>query len=84
MASDRLLSKGLDNDIAAAHQRFLDAMEQRLPGMSFDVKERYFVVLSSLVDKLECEAKSLRDVLREMMAETAAYILQEIGVQTGE
>ncbi len=79
MQRDQLLSKGLDSDIAAVHHRFLDAMEQRLPGMSVDVKERYFAVLSALVEKLECEAKSLRDVVREMMAETAAYILQEIG-----
>jgi hypothetical protein len=73
------LSKGLDNDIAAAHRRFLDAMHQRLPNMSGETKELYFVVLSSLVGKLECEGKSLRDVVREMMAETAAHLLQEIG-----
>jgi hypothetical protein len=82
MQRDGLLSKGLDNDIAAAHRRFLTAMDQRLPNMSCETKERYFVVLSSLVGKLECEGKSLRDVVREMVAETAAHLLQEIGSST--
>ncbi len=79
-------SKALDDDIAHVHRRFLAAMEQRLLGMSMETKERYFVVLSSLVGKLECDAKTLREVLREMMAETAAYIFQEIGgsVERGE
>jgi hypothetical protein len=76
------LSKGLDNDIAAVHRRFLAAMEQRVPSMSCESKERYFVMLSSLVGKLECDTKSLRDVVREMMAETAAYVFQEIGTSS--
>jgi hypothetical protein len=78
MQRDGLLSKGLDNDIAATHRRFLAAMDQRLPNMSCESKERYFVVLSSLVGKLECNTKSLRDVLREMMAEVASIMMQEI------
>ena len=82
MQRDSLLSKGLDNDIAATHRRLLAAMDQRLPNMSCESKERYFVVLSSLVGKLECDTKSLRDVLREMMAEAAAHLLQEIGTST--
>jgi hypothetical protein len=53
MQRGSLLSKGLDGDITAAHRRFLIAMDQRLPTMSFETKERYFVVLSSLVGKLE-------------------------------
>jgi hypothetical protein len=73
------LSRGLDDDIAAAHRRFLAAMRQRLPNMSSEAKERYFVVLSLLVGKLECDGKSLHDVVREMMAEAAAHLLQEIG-----
>ena len=73
------LSEALDSDIAAVHERFLTVMERRLPSMNMETKERYFVVLSSLVGKLECDGKSLRDVVREMMAETASYILQEMG-----
>jgi hypothetical protein len=79
MQRGALLSKGLDDDIATAHRRFLAAMDQRLAHMSGEAKERYFVVLSSLVGKLECDTKSLRDVLREMLAETAAHLLHEIG-----
>lgn len=78
MQTNGHLSKALEGDIAAVHQRFLIAMEQRLPAMSIETKERYFVVLSSLVGKLECDAKTLREVLREMMAEAAGYILQEM------
>ena len=79
MQRDSLLSKGLDNDIVATHRRFLAAMDLRLPNMSRESKERYFVVLSSLVGKLECDTKSLRDVLREMTAEVASIMMQEIG-----
>ncbi|MFI5395870.1 MAG: hypothetical protein ACHQ9S_10085 [Candidatus Binatia bacterium] len=79
MQRNGLLSKGLDSDIATVHQRFLAAMENRLPAMSLETKERYFVVLSSLVGKLEAEGKSVREVLREMMTEVAAYVFQEIG-----
>jgi hypothetical protein len=74
-----LLSKGLDSDISAAHQRFMAAMEDRLPAMTLETKERYFAILSSLVGKLEVPEKHLREILQEMMAEAAAYIFQEIG-----
>ena len=80
MASRDLLSKGLDNDISAVHRRFLQAMEQRLPGMPLETKERYFVVLSTLVSKLETQEKNLREILHEMMAEAAGIIMQEISV----
>jgi hypothetical protein len=79
MQASDLLSKGLDSDITAAHERFMAAMESRLPVMSLEVKERYFAILSSLVGKLETPDKHLRDVLREMMSEAAAFIFQEIG-----
>ena len=81
MQRHSLLSKGLDSDIAAVHQRFLTAMEQRLPALSVETKERYFVVLSALVGKLEVDGKTLREVLREMLAEAGTYIFQEIGTQ---
>ncbi len=79
MHTNELLSKGLDSDICAAHQRFLAAMENRLQTMPLETKERYFVILSSLVGKLEAENKHLRDVLQEMMSEAAGYIFQELG-----
>jgi hypothetical protein len=79
MPTNDLLSKGLDSDICTAHRRFLSAMESRLPAMALETKERYFAILSSLVGKLEMEDKHLREVLQEMMAETAGYIFQELG-----
>lgn len=77
-----LLSKGLDSDISAVHQRFMIAMDRRLPAMSLDTKERYFAVLSSLVGKLETHDKNLREILQEMMSEAAGYIFQEIGASS--
>jgi len=74
-----LLSKGLDSDISATHRRFLTAMETRLPAMNVETKERYFAILSSLVSKLEMPEKHLREILQEMMAETASYLFQEMG-----
>jgi hypothetical protein len=79
MQPSDLLSQGLDTDINAAHQRFMVAMESRLPAMTFETKERYFAMLSSLVGKLEAPEKHLRQVLQEMMSEAAAYIFQELG-----
>ena len=76
--SDELISKGLDMDIVATHQRFVEAMEGRLPTMALESKERYFAILSSLVGKLESEEKHLREILEEMMLEAGAIILQEI------
>lgn len=77
MSSD-LLSKGLDSDIAVTHERFIAAMEGRLPNMELETKERYFVVLNSLVGKLEMPEKQLHEILQEMMTEAAAIIVQEM------
>ena len=60
------------------HERFFKAMEDRLPSLSVDTKERYFAVLSVLVAKLEESEKSLRDVLSEMMVEAAGHIMEEM------
>lgn len=76
--SDDLISKGLDMDIAMTHARFVDAMENRLPALPLESKERYFAVLSALVGKLEDPDKQLRQILEEMMVEAGAMILQEI------
>jgi len=73
-----LLSRGLDLDICAVHERFTAAMQDRLPAMALETKERYFVVLSSLVGKLEIVDKSLHDILREVMQDAAAIIVQEL------
>ncbi len=74
-----LISQALDGDIAMVHERFVTAMAQRLPAMTVDSKERYFALLSALVAKLETHEKSLPDVLREMLPEATAIVMQELG-----
>jgi len=81
MPSYTQLSRGLDSDIVATHHRFLAAMEGRLPHMPLETKERYFVILASLVGKLESPEKPLRDILHEMLAEAATYIVHELGAK---
>ena len=75
---ERALQKDLDRQIAATHRRFVKAMDGRVGDMSAGTKERYFAVLSTLVEKLETSEKPMRDILQEMMAEAASVILQEI------
>ena len=76
--SEDLVAKALDSDILMTHQRFVSAMEGRLPTMATDQKERYFALLSSLVGKLEMVDKSMQQILQEMMSEAALIIMQEI------
>jgi hypothetical protein len=72
------LLQGLDSEIVFTQQRFIAAMEARLPHMLPEQKERYFAVLSALVAKLEDPQKSLRDILQEMMSEAAGLVLSEL------
>ena len=76
MTSD--IERDLDNQVHMTHDRFVTAMNARLPTMPLEQKERYFAVLSALVAKLEEPAKPLREVLQEMMAEAATYVFQEM------
>jgi hypothetical protein len=46
--------------------------------MSLDAKERYFGLLSRLVEKLETVDKPMREIMQEMMSEAATLILQEM------
>lgn len=75
---EALLAEGLDSDITMVHQRFVAAMESRLPLMNLEMKERYFSLLSSLVCKLEVRDKPLREVLRETMTESVHLVLREL------
>ena len=77
MSTDQL-SQVLDSDIAFTHERFIAAMQGRLPDMALETKERYFAVLSTLVAKLEEPQKTLHDVLQEMMSEVASYLFEEM------
>ena len=78
MQQSRALQKDLDRQIVATHRRFTKAMDGRLGSMSAETKERYFAVLSTLVDKLEAIEKPMREVMHEMMSEAASLILQEM------
>ena len=78
MANKSLIEQDLEKQILATQQRFQAAMKTRLTSMSLDSKERYFAVLSLLVTKLEILDKPLRDVLQEVLIESAPYIAQEL------
>jgi hypothetical protein len=73
-----LITQDLDKQIIAAQQRFQKAMKARLARMSLGSKERYFAVLSILVTKLEDPNKPLREVLQDVLIESASYIAQEL------
>ena len=76
--TQRALEKDVDRQIVATHNRFVKAMDTRLPDLSLETKERYFAVLSALVTKLETPEKPLRDIMQEMMLEAGSMILQEL------
>jgi len=73
------VERDLERQLCMTHERFVAAMNARLPGMELGQKERYFAVLSALVAKLETPGKPLREILQEMMAEAATYVFQEMG-----
>jgi len=68
--------KEVDRLIAAAHKRFVKAMDGSLESMTPEIKETYFSILSKLVTKLETEEKGLREVAQEMMSEAMSEVLQ--------
>jgi hypothetical protein len=72
------IERDLEAQLRMTHDRFVTAMNARLPTMPLEQKERYFSVLSALTTKLETPEKPLREVLQEMMAEAASYVLQEM------
>lgn len=78
MSSAEMLSRALDGDIAMVHERFVRAMEARLPTLELASKERYFAVLTILVGKLETPEKAMREVLGEMMAEAGRHLMEEM------
>lgn len=72
------IERDLEKQIIATHKRFQKAMQSRLPLMSGPSKERYFAVLSMLVTKLEDTDKPLRNVLQDVLIESAPYIAEEL------
>jgi hypothetical protein len=78
VAATDLIGQDLDKQIIATQKRFQKAMKARLARMSLETKERYFAVLSVLVAKLEDPDKPLREVLQDVVIESAPYIAQEL------
>ncbi len=78
MSSAEMVSRALEGDIKIAHERFVRAMEARLPTLELASKERYFAVLTMLVAKLEAQEKPMRQVLGEMMAEAGRHLMEEM------
>jgi hypothetical protein len=81
MSSNDPISQALDSDIVITHERFVQAMEARLPTLELASKERYFAVLTILVGKLEDVEKSMRDVMVEMMAEASRHLMEEMSAR---
>lgn len=81
MADTDLIDQELNKQILATQKRFQQAMKTRLAHMSRESKERYFAVLSTLVSKLEDPTKPLREVLQDVLIESAPYIAQELSGQ---
>ncbi len=81
MATTGLVEKDLEKQIIATQKRFQKVMQARLAYMSLPSKERYFAVLSLLVTKLEDVEKPLRDVLQDVLIESAPFIAQEMSEQ---
>ena len=81
MSSADLLSQALDKDIAFAHQRFVAAMEARLPTLEMPSKERYFAILTLLVGTLAAQEKTMRAVLVEVMAEASRHLMEELSAR---
>ncbi len=78
MNDDTSRSTGLLEDIARMHEHFVRLMNERLAEVSVEDLERYFALMSRLVEKLEEREKSLRDVAREMAGESAGWIMAEL------
>jgi hypothetical protein len=75
---DETLRYALEADIRMTQERFCAAMDARLASIEAESLERYFAVLSNLVLKLEDPAKTLGEVMHEMVAESAGMIMQEM------
>lgn len=78
MKQDAKLKKLLLSQVTEAHGRYREVLEERLAKAEVEDIERYFGLLSRLVDKLEDDRKTLRQVAREMVTESAAQIIAEL------
>ncbi|RMF21771.1 MAG: hypothetical protein D6760_08765, partial [Deltaproteobacteria bacterium] len=65
-------------EIGRMHDHFVELMNERLEEVEASDLERYFAFMSNLVTKLEQRDKTLRDAAREMVAESASWVMAEL------
>ena len=66
----------VDRRIREAHDRFKAAITTRLPALAAEDKERYLLLVSTLVAKLEQKDKPLRQVMQESVGELLPIVMQ--------
>ncbi len=65
-------------EISRMHGHFVSLMDERLREVEVDDLERYFALMSNLVAKLEQRDKPLREAARELVAESASWVMAEL------
>ena len=64
--------------VAETQSRFCELMEHRLESVDVASIEKYLGLVGKMVDKLENQEKTLRQVAQEMVAESAAQVMAEL------
>jgi hypothetical protein len=72
------VSRDLERQILDTHDRFTRVIGARLATMDLAQKERYFVLVSTLVGKLEDLGRPMKQVLQEMVNEMLPLVLDEL------
>lgn len=80
---DEKIRQALEDDLRMTLDRFVDALDGRLPSIEPDSLERYFAMLSKLVEKLEDESKGINQIMTEMMTEAAGLLMAEMQARRG-
>lgn len=78
MTDDASIHDHLLDEIADAHEHFVDLMNERLREVERRELELYLGVLGKLVAKLEQRDKSLRSSAQEMFGEVASLVMTEL------
>jgi hypothetical protein len=76
MTRAKKFTNPVDQAIHDTHRMYVAAMEERLPTISEQSRERYLAVLRSLTDKLAIPSKPLSEIISETMAEAAPLLFQ--------
>lgn len=77
MARARKFTNPLDHEIHEIHLRYIEVMEgDRLASISDETKSHYLRVLTTLTEKLGVPGKPLSEVVGEMMADAAPFLLR--------